>query len=76
MKYKNILDMHVHTDNSFDGNHSTMYMCEKACDKGLRAVAFTDHIAFIKKNFINPRLSRFLTRQRRGMLSAAKLSFA
>ena len=54
MKYKNILDMHVHTDNSFDGNHSTMYMCEKACDKGLRAVAFTDHIetdCFYKEKF-------------------------
>lgn len=41
--YKNIIDMHTHTDNSFDGNHSTVYMCEAACNKGLRAIAFTDH---------------------------------
>lgn len=54
MKFKNILDMHAHTDNSFDGNHSTMYMCEKACEKGLRAVAFTDHIeidCYLKNRF-------------------------
>lgn len=42
--YKNIMDLHVHTDNSFDGNHSVMHMCESAQDKGLRAIAFTDHI--------------------------------
>ena len=42
-KYKHIIDMHTHTDNSFDGNHSTVYMCEAACNKGLRAIAFTDH---------------------------------
>ena len=40
---KNIIDMHTHTDNSFDGNHSPVYMCEAACNKGLRAIAFTDH---------------------------------
>ncbi len=54
MKYKNIIDMHTHTDNSFDGNHSTMYMCENACAKGLRAIAFTDHIEvdfYREKNF-------------------------
>ena len=41
--FKNIIDMHTHTDNSFDGNHSPVYMCEAACNKGLRALAFTDH---------------------------------
>lgn len=44
MAFKNIMDMHVHTDNSFDGNHSIMYMCEKACEKNIKAVAFTDHV--------------------------------
>ncbi len=44
MNYKNIIDLHTHTDNSFDGNHSAMFMCESAYLKGLRAVAFTDHI--------------------------------
>ncbi len=43
MDLKNIIDMHTHTDNSFDGNHSPVYMCEAACNKGLRAIAFTDH---------------------------------
>lgn len=54
MVFKNIVDMHVHTDNSFDGNHSTMFLCETASLKGLRAVAFTDHLeidAFYKNNF-------------------------
>lgn len=41
--YKNLVDMHTHTDSSFDGNHSPVYMCDAACNKGLRAIAFTDH---------------------------------
>ncbi len=41
--YKNIVDLHVHTDNSFDGNHSATFFCEKAELYDLRAVAFTDH---------------------------------
>lgn len=41
--YKTLIDMHTHTDNSFDGNHSPVYMCDAACNKGLRAIAFTDH---------------------------------
>ncbi len=44
MAFKNIIDLHTHTDNSFDGNHSTMFLAETAYMKGLRAVAFTDHI--------------------------------
>ncbi len=41
--YRNIVDLHVHTDNSFDGNHSATFFCEKAEMMDLRAVAFTDH---------------------------------
>ncbi len=41
--YKNIVDLHVHTDNSFDGNHSATFFCEKAEFMDLRALAFTDH---------------------------------
>lgn len=41
--YKNIVDLHVHTDNSFDGNHSATFFCEQAEFTDLRAVAFTDH---------------------------------
>jgi len=44
MSYKNLLDLHVHTDNSFDGHHSAIFLCETAAEKGLRAVAFTDHV--------------------------------
>lgn len=43
MAFKNILDMHTHTDNSFDGNHSAMFMCEAAEKAGLRSITFTDH---------------------------------
>lgn len=42
-RLKHIIDTHNHTDNSFDGHHSPVYMCEAACNKGLRAIAFTDH---------------------------------
>jgi len=44
MAYKNLLDMHVHTDNSFDGRHSAIFLCESAVERGLRAVAFADHV--------------------------------
>ena len=40
---KNIVDLHVHTDNSFDGNHSATFFCEQAEFMDLRALAFTDH---------------------------------
>ena len=39
-----IIDTHVHTDNSPDGHHSAMYMCECAEMAGLRAIAFADHV--------------------------------
>ena len=44
MPYKNLLDLHAHTDNSFDGHHSAVFLCETAAARGLRAVAFTDHV--------------------------------
>jgi histidinol-phosphatase (PHP family) len=44
MPFKNRLDLHTHTDNSFDGNHSAIFLCETAVEQGLRAVAFTDHV--------------------------------
>lgn len=37
------IDMHVHSDNSPDGNHSPMFICEQAVKNNLRAVAITDH---------------------------------
>lgn len=62
MAFKNIVDLHTHTDNSFDGNHSTMYLCETAFMKGLRAVAFTDHLemdAFYKDRFDRTAIQSF-----------------
>lgn len=41
--YNKLVDMHVHTDNSPDGHHSAMFICEKAELMGVRALAFTDH---------------------------------
>lgn len=43
MKTQRLIDMHVHTDNSPDGVHSPMFVCEHAVGKHLGAVAFTDH---------------------------------
>lgn len=60
--FKNIIDLHAHTDNSFDGHHSTMFLAETAYMKGLRAVAFTDHLeidAFYKNNFDRTAIQSF-----------------
>ena len=62
MAFKNIVDLHTHTDNSFDGNHSTMFLAETAYMKGIRAVAFTDHLemdAFYKGNFDKTAIQSF-----------------
>ncbi len=62
MAFKNIIDLHTHTDNSFDGHHSTMFLAETAYMKGLRAVAFTDHLemdAFYRDNFDRTAIQSF-----------------
>ncbi len=43
MGYKNLMDLHTHSDNSHDAHHSVTLMCEKAVAKGMRALAVTDH---------------------------------
>lgn len=43
MVYHNLIDQHVHTDNSFDGNHNVMFICEKAIENDMRGITFTDH---------------------------------
>lgn len=43
MVFKNLVDLHSHTDNSHDGMYSATYMCEAAVSAGLRALAITDH---------------------------------
>ncbi|MBR4858108.1 MAG: histidinol-phosphatase HisJ family protein [Clostridia bacterium] len=62
MAFKNIIDLHTHTDNSFDGHHSTMFLAETAYMNGLRAVAFTDHLemdAFHKGSFNRTAIQSF-----------------
>ena len=44
MKYENIIDMHTHSDNSFDGNHSCVKLCEGALQNGGVGIAITDHL--------------------------------
>ncbi len=43
MNIHRLIDMHVHSDNSPDGKHSPMYICEHAVKNNLGAIAFTDH---------------------------------
>ena len=51
MKYKNIIDTHTHSDNSFDGNHSCMELCECVVKKGGAGIAITDHCDIDAKNY-------------------------
>ena len=43
MNFSGIIDMHIHSDHSFDGNPSCMLLCESAVSKGLNGIAVTDH---------------------------------
>ncbi len=52
--FSNIFDSHTHTDNSPDGNHSAMMLCEYAVARGLSGIAITDHCeiqSFFKDNY-------------------------
>ncbi|MBE6742241.1 MAG: histidinol-phosphatase HisJ family protein [Ruminococcaceae bacterium] len=51
MKYLNIYDMHTHSDNSFDGNHSCILLCEGACANGGKGIAITDHCDIDGKDY-------------------------
>lgn len=53
-----LIDMHVHSDNSPDGTHSPMYVCEHAVRNGLRAIAITDHCEIDK--FFDQRYSSII----------------
>ena len=41
--YKNRIDLHMHTESSFDGHYSAVQMCQAAVDNDLATVAITDH---------------------------------
>lgn len=44
MIFKNFVDMHTHTNHSFDGNYPIDELCESAIEKGIKILAFTDHV--------------------------------
>ncbi len=39
-----LFDSHTHSDNSPDGFHSVLYLCESALQQGLKGFALTDHV--------------------------------
>ncbi len=43
--------MHTHSDNSFDGNHSCILLCEGVIENGGRGLAITDHCDIDAKDF-------------------------
>ena len=51
LKYKCIYDMHTHSDNSFDGNHSCILLCEGAIANGGKGIAITDHCDIDGKDY-------------------------
>ena len=56
MSGQRLIDMHVHSDNSPDGKHSPMYICECAVRNKLGAIAITDHCetdTFFKEKYNN-----------------------
>ncbi len=44
MNYQGIIDLHTHTERSFDGHFSADKMCEEAVKKGIKTLAITDHL--------------------------------
>ena len=43
--------MHTHSDNSFDGNHSCILLCEGCCANGGKGIAITDHCDIDGKDY-------------------------
>lgn len=43
MEFKNLYDMHTHSEHSFDGNDSCRLICESAVNKNALGIAITDH---------------------------------
>ncbi len=44
MSYRNITDLHTHTERSFDGHYPALVMCEQAAEKNIKTIAVTDHL--------------------------------
>ena len=67
-----LIDTHVHSDNSPDGNHSCTFLCEQAVEKGLRAIAITDHCetdTYLKDHYDRSTMQSYLE------ILKAKVSF-
>lgn len=67
MKYRNLADLHIHSDNSHDAHHSVSLVCEKAVERGLSVIAITDHC-----NCIDYKEARQDVIQRQAAFDAAK----
>ena len=39
-----LCDLHIHSDNSFDGESSVRELCESAVEKGISVITVTDHM--------------------------------
>lgn len=48
VEYRNIIDTHIHSDNSKDAHHSVTLICEQAVKNKVRAIAVTDHCECIE----------------------------
>lgn len=56
MSTKRLVDLHVHSDNSPDGIHSPMFICENAVINNVGAIGFADHCEvdkFFKEKYNN-----------------------
>lgn len=73
MAYRNLVDLHIHSDNSKDAEHSVTLICEKAIERGLRAIAITDHCECLQYDEMNYavtcRQSAFETRKARAVFN-------
>lgn len=58
----NLFDSHVHSNNSFDGEHSVTFLCEKAVEAGLSGLCITDHceLAEYEKGQFETRITQSL----------------
>lgn len=55
--YKNKIDLHMHTQSSFDGHYPAADMCMAAAGNGLSVIAFTDHfdVDFFERHNLDTR---------------------
>ena len=73
MAYRNLVDFHIHSDNSKDAEHSVTLICERAIERGLRAIGITDHCECLQYDEMNYavtcRQSAFETRKAKAVFN-------